>query len=179
MKIESVVVFCGSKSGLNPMFAHHAAELGKLIAVLDLKLVYGGGKVGLMGIIADSVLAHGGRVMGVIPKVLTEWEHQHEGLTELAIVPDMHTRKKMMYDMCDAAIVMPGGFGTLDEMFEMLTWNQLKIHDKKIYVLNSNGFYNHLILHLKQLDREGFLYEDIEERIIFCDTPVAIFNKIG
>jgi uncharacterized protein (TIGR00730 family) len=160
------------------MFAHHAAELGKLIAVLDLKLVYGGGKVGLMGIIADSVLAHGGRVMGVIPKVLTEWEHQHEGLTELAIVPDMHTRKKMMYDMCDAAIVMPGGFGTLDEMFEMLTWNQLKIHDKKIYVLNSNGFYNHLILHLKQLDKEGFLYEDIEERIIFCDTPVEIFNKI-
>jgi uncharacterized protein (TIGR00730 family) len=179
MKIESVVVFCGSKSGLNPLFAYHAAELGKLISVLDLKLVYGGGKVGLMGIIADSVLAHGGRVMGVIPKVLTEWEHQHEGLTELAIVPDMHTRKKMMYDMCDAAIVMPGGFGTLDEMFEMLTWNQLKIHDKKIYVLNSNGFYNHLILHLKQLDKEGFLYEAIEERIIFCDTPVELFNKIA
>ena len=124
--IESVVVFCGSKAGLNPLFAHHAAELGKLIAVLDLKLVYGGGKVGLMGIIADSVLAHGGRVMGVIPKVLTEWEHQHEGLTELAIVPDMHTRKKMMYDMCDAAIVMPGGFGTLDELAEVLTLIQTK-----------------------------------------------------
>lgn len=178
MKIESVVVFCGSKSGLNPLFAQHAAELGKLVAVLDLKLVYGGGKVGLMGIIADAVLAHGGRVMGVIPKVLTEWEHQHEGLTELAIVPDMHTRKKMMYDMCDAAIVLPGGFGTLDEFFEMLTWNQLKIHDKKIYVLNSNGFYNHLIQHLKQLQKEGFLYESIEERIIFCDSPVEIFNKI-
>jgi uncharacterized protein (TIGR00730 family) len=179
MKIESVVVFCGSKAGLNPLFAHHAAELGKLIAVLDLKLVYGGGKVGLMGTIADAVLANGGRVMGVIPKVLTEWEHQHEGLTELAIVPDMHTRKKMMYDMCDAAIVMPGGFGTLDEFFEMLTWNQLKIHDKKIYVLNSNNFYNHLILHLKQLEKEGFLYENLEERIIFCDTPVEIFNRIG
>ena len=179
MKIESVVVFCGSKSGLNPLFAHHAAELGKLIAVPDLKLVYGGGKVGLMGTIADSVLEHGGRVMGVIPKVLTEWEHQHEGLTELAIVPDMHTRKKMMYDMCDAAIVLPGGFGTLDEFFEMLTWNQLKIHDKKIYVLNSNGFYNHLILHLKQLEKEGFLYEKLEERILFCDTPVELFNRIG
>jgi uncharacterized protein (TIGR00730 family) len=179
MKIESVVVFCGSKSGLNPLFAHHAAELGRLIAVLDLKLVYGGGKVGLMGIIANAVLANGGRVMGVIPKVLTEWEHQHEGLTELAIVPDMHTRKKMMYDMCDAAIVMPGGFGTLDEFFEMLTWNQLKIHDKKIYVLNSNGFYNHLILHLKQLEKEGFLYENLEERILFCETPVELFNRIG
>lgn len=179
MKIESVVVFCGSKSGLNPLFANHAAELGRLIAVLDLKLVYGGGKVGLMGTIADAVLAHGGRVMGVIPKVLTEWEHQHEGLTELAIVPDMHTRKKMMYDMCDAAIVMPGGFGTLDEFFEMLTWNQLKIHDKKIYVLNSNGFYNHLLMHLKQLEKEGFLYEPLEERIIFCDTPIEMFNRIG
>jgi uncharacterized protein (TIGR00730 family) len=179
MKIESVVVFCGSKSGLNPLFAQHAAELGRLIAVLDLKLVYGGGKVGLMGTIADAVLANGGRVMGVIPKVLTEWEHQHEGLTELAIVPDMHTRKKMMYDMCDAAIVLPGGFGTLDEFFEMLTWNQLKIHDKKIYVLNSNNFYNHLIHHCKQLEKEGFLYENLEERIIFCDTPVEIFNRIG
>lgn len=81
--------------------------------------------------------------------------------------------------MCDAAIVLPGGFGTLDEMFEMLTWNQLKIHDKKIYVLNSNGFYNHLQMHLKQLQKEGFLYEILEERIIFCDTPVEIFNKIG
>lgn len=179
MKIESVVVFCGSKAGNNPLFAQHTAELGRLIAVLDLKLVYGGGKVGLMGIIADAVLANGGRVMGVIPKVLTEWEHQHEGLTELAIVPDMHTRKKMMYDMCDAAIVLPGGFGTLDEFFEMLTWNQLKIHDKKIYVLNSSGFYNHLISHCKQLEKEGFLYEDLVDRIIFCDTPVEIFNRIG
>jgi uncharacterized protein (TIGR00730 family) len=179
MKIESVVVFCGSKPGLNPLYMQHAAELGKLIALLDIKLVYGGGKVGLMGAIADAVMANQGRAMGVIPKILTEWEHQHEGLTELAIVPDMHTRKKMMYDMCDAAIVMPGGFGTLDEFFEMLTWNQLKIHDKKIYVLNSAGFYNNLIHHLRQLEREGFLYEKIEERIMLCDSPVEIFNKIG
>jgi len=179
MKIESVVVFCGSKTGQNPLFSQHALELGKHIALLDLKLVFGGGKKGLMGVIADSVLANGGKVLGVIPKILIEWEHQHEGLTELAVVPDMHTRKKMMYDMCDAAIVLPGGFGTLDELFEMLTWNQLKIHDKKIYVLNSGGFYNHLIHHLKQLQKEGFLYEELEERIIFCDSPVEIFNKIN
>jgi uncharacterized protein (TIGR00730 family) len=179
MKIESVVVFCGSKPGHNPLYMQHAAELGKLIALLDMKLVYGGGKVGLMGAIADAVMANGGRAMGVIPKILTEWEHQHEGLTELAIVPDMHTRKKMMYDMCDAAIVMPGGFGTLDELFEMLTWNQLKIHDKKIYLLNSAGFYNYLVHHMKQLEREGFLYEKVEERIIICETPVELFNKIG
>jgi uncharacterized protein (TIGR00730 family) len=179
MKIESVVVFCGSKTGQNPLFMKHAAELGKLIALLNLRMVYGGGKAGLMGAIANAVLANGGKVMGVIPKILTEWEHQHEGLTELFVVPDMHTRKKMMYEMCDAAIVMAGGFGTLDELFEMLTWNQLKIHDKKIYVLNTEGFYNHLRMHLQHLNKEGFLYESLEERIVFCDTPVEIFNKIG
>jgi uncharacterized protein (TIGR00730 family) len=179
MKIESVVVFCGSKTGQNPLFMKHAAELGKLIALLNLRMVYGGGKAGLMGAIANAVLAHGGKVMGVIPKILTEWESQHEGLTELFVVPDMHTRKKMMYEMCDAAIVMAGGFGTLDELFEMLTWNQLKIHDKKIYVLNTEGFYNHLRMHLHHLNKEGFLYESLEERIVFCDTPVEIFNKIG
>lgn len=179
MKIESVVVFCGSKTGQNPLFMQHAAELGKLIAVLNLRLVYGGGKKGLMASIANAALEHGGSVMGVIPKILTEFEHQHNGLTELFVVPDMHTRKKMMYEMCDAAIVMPGGFGTLDELFEMLAWNQLKIHDKKIYVLNTDGFYNHLKLHLLQMQKEGFLYEEVEERIIFCNTPVEIFNKIS
>src|ERR1700733_3788597 len=99
MTIDSVAVFCGSKTGSNPIFMQHAAELGKHLAMLKLKLVYGGGRKGLMGAIADAVLENGGTVMGVIPKVLTEWEHQHEGLTELAVVPDMHSRKKMMYDM--------------------------------------------------------------------------------
>jgi uncharacterized protein (TIGR00730 family) len=179
MTIESVAVFCGSKHGNNPLFTQHAVELGKHLAMLKLKLVYGGGKKGLMGTLADSVLQNGGAVMGVIPKVLTEWEHQHEGLTELAVVPDMHSRKKMMYDMSDAAIVLPGGMGTLDELFEMVTWNQLKIHDKKIYVLNSAGFFNHLFNHLRQLEKEDFLYEPVEERIILCNTPVEVFNKIG
>lgn len=179
MKIEAVAVFCGSKTGLNPVYNEDAAELGKLIAMLNLKLVYGGGRKGIMGTIADAVLAHGGKVMGVIPKLLIEWEHQHEGLTELAVVPDMHTRKKMMYEMSDAAIVLPGGFGTLDELFEMVTWNQLKIHDKKIYLLNSGGYYTHLVHHMKQMQKEGFLYEDVAERIIVCETPVEVFNKIG
>ena len=131
-----------------------------------------------MGIMADAVLKHEGNAMGVIPKFLVEWEQQHEGLTELAVVSDMHSRKKMMYDMCDAAIVLAGGIGTMDELFEMLTWNQLKIHDKKIYFLNSGGFYNHLILHLKQMEKEGFLYEPWEQRVSFCLTPIEIFNKI-
>lgn len=179
MSIEAAAVFCGSKTGKNPLFNQHAAELGKLLAMLNIKLVYGGGNKGLMGAIADSVLAHGGKVMGVIPKLLIEWEQQHEGLTELAVVPDMHTRKRIMYEMCDAAIALPGGFGTLDELFEMITWNQLKIHDKKIYLLNSGGFYNHLIHHLKHLEKEGFLYEGISDRIIVCDNPVEVFNKIN
>lgn len=179
MNIEAVAVFCGSKNGNNPLYKEHAAELGKYLAMLKLKLIYGGAKEGLMGTVADAVLSNGGAVMGVLPKVLSAWEHQHQGLTELAVVPDMHSRKKMMYDMSDAAIILPGGFGTLDELFEMLTWNQLKIHDKKIYLLNSGGFYSHLINHLRALEKEGFLYEAVEERIILCNTPVELFNKIG
>ena len=178
MNIESVAVFCASKDGINPVYLKHAAEIGKLIATLNLKLIYGGGNVGLMGAMANGALKNGGQIIGVIPKVLVDWEHQHEGLTELVVVPDMHSRKKMMYDLCDAAIVLPGGFGTLDEFFEMLTWNQLKIHNKKIYLLNSAGFYKHLILHLQQLEKEGLLYDRLEERIIICQTPVEIFNRI-
>jgi len=178
MMIESVAVFCGSRPGNNPLFLQHASELGRHLAMLSLKLVYGGGKVGLMGAVADAVLQNGGTVMGVIPKVLTDREVQHDGITELAVVPDMHSRKKMMYDMSDAAIILPGGMGTLDELFEMVTWNQLGIHDKKIYVLNSGGFYDHLYSHLRHLEKEDFLYEPVGERLIMCQTPVEIFNKL-
>jgi uncharacterized protein (TIGR00730 family) len=179
MTLRSVAVFCGSRTGNNPIFAKHAVELGKLIATLKLKLIYGGGSRGLMGLVADAVLAGEGEVMGIIPELLISWEHQHKGLTELAIVPDMHTRKKMMYDRCDAAVILPGGFGTLDECFEMLTWNQLKIHNKKIFVLNSGGFYNHLLNHLRQLEKEDFLYDPLEQRMIFCETPVEVFNRLS
>lgn len=178
MKTQSVAVFCGSRGGVNGLFAKHAKELGRLLATLNIKMVYGGGNKGLMGIIADAVLNNGGKVLGVIPKIMTEWEQQHEGLTELAIVPDMHSRKKMMYDMSDAAVILPGGYGTLDELFEMITWNQLKIHDKKIYMLNSGGFYNHLKSHLKLMEQEGFLYEPVGSRLVFCDNPIEVFNKI-
>jgi len=179
MQIRSVAVFCGSKNGNNPLFARHAVELGKYIGLLKLKLVYGGGSTGLMGLIADAALAEGVDVMGIIPELLTEWEHHHKGLSQLAIVADMHTRKKMIYERCDAAIILPGGFGTLDEFFEMLTWNQLKIHNKKIYLLNSGGFYNHLLAHLRQLEKEGLLYDRLEDRINVCETPVEVFNRLA
>jgi uncharacterized protein (TIGR00730 family) len=179
MNIESVAVFCGSHSGKNPVFAQHVKELGKLLAMLKVKLVYGGGQKGLMGILADSVLEHEGQIMGIIPELLIEWEVQHKGLSELAVVPDMHSRKKMIYDRCDAVIVLPGGFGTMDELFEILTWNQLKIHSKKIYILNSDGFYNHLHKHLLLMEKEGFLQYDLVDSIYFCTTPIELFNKIS
>jgi uncharacterized protein (TIGR00730 family) len=179
MNIESVAVFCGSHSGKNPVFAQHVKELGKLLAMLKVKLVYGGGQKGLMGILADSVLEHEGQIMGIIPELLIEWEAQHKGLSELAVVPDMHSRKKMIYDRCDAVIVLPGGYGTMDELFEILTWNQLKIHNKKIYVLNSDGFYNHLHKHLQLMAKEGFLQNELQDAIYFCATPIELFNKIS
>ena len=179
MNITSVAIFCGSHKGKNPIYEQHAIELAKLISILKLKAVYGGGDKGLMGVIANTILENAGHIIGVIPELLIEWEAQHKGLTELAIVPDMHSRKKMMFERSDAAIVLPGGFGTLDELFEMLTWNQLKIHSKKIYVLNSAGFYNHLKNHLALINKEGFLHDDMAERLYFCDSPIEIFNKIG
>jgi uncharacterized protein (TIGR00730 family) len=178
MNIKAVAVFCGSQPGVNPVFAQHTAETGRFLAMLNIRLVYGGGKKGLMGTIADAVLQNGGEVMGVIPKILTTSERQHEGLTELAIVPDMHSRKKMMYEMSDAAIILPGGFGTMDELFEMLTWNQLRIHDKKIYILNSAGYYSALIQFMRLAERESFLHDPLEERLIVCDNPVALFNRL-
>lgn len=171
MSIKCIAVFCGSKTGKNPLFAEHTAQLGELLAAKGMKLVYGGGRAGLMGIMADSVLSGGAPVLGIIPEILMQWEQYHKGITELRTVADMHVRKKMMYDHCDAAIVLPGGFGTLDELFEMLTWNQLKIHNKRIFILNSGGFYDPLLMHLKNLETEGFLYNRVIDRITVCADP--------
>ena len=178
MSISSVAVFCGSQNGKNPLYVRHTAELGRLLALSRLKIIYGGGNAGLMGVVANAALAAGGEVVGIIPERLKEWERHHSGLTELVVVSDMHTRKKLMYQGCDAAIILPGGFGTLDELFEMLTWNQLKIHDKKIYILNTAGFYDPLHEHLRHLEKEGFLYDALEERVHFCPTPAEVLNRL-
>lgn len=176
MQYLSLAVFCGSKSGADPLFTQHAKELGALIAEKNITLVYGGGGIGLMGAVADAVMAGNGKVIGIIPEILLEWEAQHKAITDLVIVEDMHVRKKKMYELCDAAVILPGGNGTLDEMFEMLTWNTLNIHNKKIFLLNSNGYYNHLIAHIRHMQQENFLYEDFEERIAVVNTPSEIFN---
>ena len=155
-----------------------AAELGKILAEHKVAIIYGGGKKGLMGSIADSALQYGGIVKGVIPQVLADWEQQHDTITELMIVEDMHQRKRKLYELCDAALILPGGFGTLDEMFEIITWNQLSIHDKRIFVLNSEGFYDHLLAHLQQLKEEGFLYSELAECITIINEPGEIVGYL-
>ena len=169
--IKSLAVFCGSKDGATPLFMEHAIALGKIMVSHNVTLVYGGGNVGIMGMIANTVMENGGRAIGVIPQVLVEWERQHNALSELIVADDMHSRKKKMYELCDAAIILPGGFGTLDEMFEMITWNQLSIHDKQIYILNSGGFYNHLVAHIGLMQNEKFLYEAAQQRLTVIDEP--------
>ena len=178
MSIRSLAVFCGSKTGNDPLFVEHARQLGFLLAEKNITLVYGGSNKGIMGAVANAVLEKKGRVIGIMPKVLLEWEHQHLGLTELHEVADMHVRKAMLYEKCDAAIMLPGGYGTLDEFFEMLTWNQLSIHDKKIFVLNTAGFYDHLILHLKKMEEANFLYDNISGRMTIISSPEELGTKL-
>ncbi|MBS1760942.1 MAG: TIGR00730 family Rossman fold protein [Bacteroidetes bacterium] len=172
--IKSIAVFCGSKTGVNPLFIEHTKQLGVILAKNKITLIYGGGNVGIMGVLADTVMQNGGTVVGIIPKVLLDWERQHNAITELIITDDMHERKKMIYQKCDAAVILPGGFGTLDELFEMLTWNQLSIHNKDIFILNSDGFYTHLINHIQQMSSERFLYEAAEKRVAVINEPAAL-----
>lgn len=178
MAIQSIAVFCGSQKGLHPIYEQHAEALGKIITEQHLTLIYGGGRNGLMGVTANTVMNHGGKVYGIIPKVLVEWESQHEGITELLVVEDMHVRKRTIYERCDAAIVMAGGFGSLDELFEILTWNQLAIHDKKIFILNSNGFYDHLLTHLQKVADEEFLYGNLNEKFSVLQEPEDLLQYL-
>jgi uncharacterized protein (TIGR00730 family) len=171
MSMQSLAVFCGSKNGNSPLFTAHAEQLGKLMAENGVKLIYGGGSAGLMGTIADSVMKYNGSVTGIIPRILLEWEVQHRGISELIICDDMHIRKRTIYSLCEAALILPGGFGTLDELFEILTWNQLTIHDKQIFILNSGGFYNHLLQHIEHMRAEKFLYEKADKSITVLNEP--------
>lgn len=174
MSIKAIAVFCGSKSGNNPLFEEHTRLLGYMLAEKNISIIYGGGNKGLMAAVANAALEKKGKVIGIIPKVLKDWEHQHDGLTELHIVETMHTRKQLLYDKCDAAIILPGGYGTLDEVFEMLTWNQLSIHNKKIFFLNSNGFYDHLVAHINRMMQEDFLYGNPDEKMTILNDPKEI-----
>jgi uncharacterized protein (TIGR00730 family) len=153
----SICVYCGSKPGSNPLYAQAAAEVGQWIAGQGGQLVYGGGSGGLMGIVADATLAAGGRVVGIIPKALVEKEWAHHGCTELHIVDNMHDRKRMMAERADAFLALPGGIGTLEELFEVWTWRQLGYHDKPIGLLNTAGYYDGLLVFLQSAVSNGFL----------------------
>ena len=176
--MSSITVFCGSKSGNHPIYIQHAKELGKLLAQHNIKLIYGAGSVGLMGAMATECMENGGEVVGIIPQLLVDWEQQHTSISESIVTTDMHERKKLLFQKADAAIILAGGYGTLDELFEMITWNNLKIHAKKVYILNSNGFYNNLLAHLTTMQNEGFLYEDWKTKIIICETPQQLIDLV-
>jgi len=179
MAIQSLAVFCGSQNGKASIYTEHAALLGSLLAQHNITVIFGGGSRGLMGTIADNCMDNGGKVVGIIPKMLVEWEKQHEHITELIVTDDMHIRKRTIYNLCDAAMILPGGFGTLDELFEILTWNQLTIHDKQIFLLNSGGFYDHLIQHMQLLQDEQFLYESAEKRITVLNDPGELVQYLS
>jgi hypothetical protein len=154
--IASVCVYCGSSLGANPRHAEAARQLGAHLAAHGIRLVYGGGRIGLMGQVADAVLAGGGQVIGVIPEHLQIQEKGHLGVTELHVVASMHERKNLMFERSDAFVILPGGFGTLDEAFEMLTWRQLRLHDKPILFLNIEGYWMPFGRLVDQLVAEGF-----------------------
>ena len=155
--IRNIAVFCASASGVNPVYQAAAEELGRALATRNIGLIYGGSNVGLMKAVAEAALSTGGKVIGVIPEVLVDLEVAHHGVTELHITSTMHTRKALIGEKADAFIALPGGFGTFEELFEVLAWHTLKIHGKPILLLNINGFYDQLLAFLDRCVAEGML----------------------
>lgn len=174
-KFKSAAVFCGSKSGLDPVFELHAAALGQLLAKHGVTLVYGGGSKGLMGAVANEVLDNGGQAIGVMPDLLIQREFKHDRLTQFHVVEDMHARKKMMYNLSEAVIILPGGIGTFDEMIEVMAWNSLSIHNKQLYLVNSNGFFDLFTQQMQHLQDSGFLYSPVSHAFTLVDAPEKIF----
>jgi uncharacterized protein (TIGR00730 family) len=172
--MRSLCVYCGSNSGSKPIYTERAIALGTRLAKDGITLVYGGGNVGLMGVVADSVLAAGGEVVGVIPEQLVNWEVAHKDLTRLEVVGSMHERKARMFDLSDGFVALPGGFGTLDEMFEMLTWRQLGIGDKPCAFFDVDGFYSPLMGMLDRMVAERFLHPEQREDLWHGDDLDAM-----
>jgi uncharacterized protein (TIGR00730 family) len=154
--LTSLCVYCGSSDRVDPAHRQAAATLGRLLGQRGIRLVYGGGRVGLMGICADAAMAAGGEVIGIIPEHLNSVEIGHKGLSELRVVPSMHVRKQMMFELADAFAILPGGLGTLDETFEIITWRQLQVHDKPIILVDNNGYWRPLIALIDHAIAAGF-----------------------
>jgi len=169
--VKSVCIFCGSRSGRDPVHKNAAIELGQLLAKNRIRLVYGGGHVGLMGIIADEVLTNGGHVTGVIPEFLERLEVGHNGLTEKIETNSMHVRKQRMFDLSDAFISMPGGLGTLDETFEIITWKQLRLHNKPIIIMDNCGYWQPLEALIQSTINDGFADPQATQLYSIVDGP--------
>jgi len=176
--IRRICVFCGSSEGNDPIFKDYATKMGKLIAERNLELVYGGAAVGLMGTIADAALAAGGKVYGVLPDFLETKEIAHRGLSKLFLVKSMHERKKIMDELSDAVIALPGGFGTLEELYEMLTWAQLGLHEKPIGILNVKKYYQPLIEMTDHMVQFGLLKSVHRQMMLVSNEPASLLDMM-
>jgi uncharacterized protein (TIGR00730 family) len=177
--MKTVAVFCGSSLGVRPSYVEAAKAMGREVGGRGLGVVYGGGRVGLMGVVADAAMAAGAKVQGVIPETLAATEVAHAGLTELFVVPSMHARKAKMADLADAFVAMPGGFGTLDELFEVLTWAQLGLHKKPIGVYDVDGFFAPLLTALDGMVREGFVRQEERSILVSSPDPASLLDALA
>jgi len=175
----NVCIFCGSGAGNNPVYSDAAKELSALLVHSQATLVYGGGNIGLMGVLADQILMLGGKVIGVIPDFLMKKEVGHTGITQLEIVGSMHERKRRMADLANAFIALPGGWGTLDELAEILTWKQLGLIEGSIGILNTNGYFDLLLAQMKMMVQEGFLGQNSLDEIKVSETPHQLLIQLG
>lgn len=176
---KSLCVYCGSSFGNSPLFAETATDLGQEMAQRGIKLIYGGGRVGLMGKVADAVMAGGGQVIGIIPKHLEDAEVGHRGLSELKVVDSMHTRKRMMFDLSDAFVVLPGGPGTLDEAFEVITWRQLKLHDKPVIIVNIDGYWDKFVELFDHVINSGFARPATRQHFSVVNSIGRLFDILA
>ncbi|UOB17688.1 TIGR00730 family Rossman fold protein [Abyssalbus ytuae] len=176
--MKNIVVFCGSSDGFDNDIITLAYKLGEKLAEEKISLVYGAAKIGIMGKVAEGILKNGGKAIGVIPEFLKKKELVHTGLTQLYTTDNMHERKLLMHELSDAIITLPGGYGTLEELFEMITWAQLGLHQKPIGILNINGFYNDLISMIKTMVEKGFLKEENYRMLLIDDNIDNLLNKM-
>lgn len=174
----SICVYCGSKPGNSPEFAHIAVQVGTWIGAHGGQLVYGGGRNGLMGLVAEATMAAGGKVVGIIPTALVEKEWAHHGCTELHVVDTMHERKRLMADKADAFLALPGGIGTFEELFEVWTWRQLGYHDKPVGILNSLGYYDSLMAFIGQVVDQGFMADWQTDLVTLGSEPEALLQSL-
>jgi uncharacterized protein (TIGR00730 family) len=172
--ITSLCVYCGSAVGRTPAYRAAGERLGRMLAEHDVRLVFGGGRIGMMGIIADAVVRHGGKVTGVIPTFLETREVGHHGIDDLRIVDSMHVRKQLMFELSDAFAILPGGYGTLDETFEIITWRLLGMHDKPVVIVNQDGYWSPLLDLIEHCRREGFVSERSDVYRVVADVDEVL-----